>query len=305
MGFGMVLGGAAKGLESAEGALARNKQLALQEQQILGDQKLRERALGIQEGQLQRGLDNDMRAQANEVIGQELKVISEVIEAGKAAGHTPDQINAAIEPLLADVEELAPAVKRDPARIRAMVSASVNAPVAVDPKALADQFGKPPSGYRWTDDGGLEAIQGGPATKIAAGDAGRLAMLQTAKDGYDKQAKLLTKEWSAEDIASATAGVGDIGRAQRQTSMMIESAVRAASGGTVREDEIAYYEGIFMPKVTDSVATRKDKIAKLQAYAKRAEKIATQGRGSPDDARNLVNDVGAAPKTIDFNDLPG
>ncbi len=282
MAIGFALGGATKGLESAERAMANNRQLDLQQQSIMGDQKLRQRALDIQEKQMRQSQGNSLIGKAEGALADTLKLAKDTLD--NTEGLSPEQRMAALEPLLDEAEELGGMIGRNVAPIRQafMAQASV---------VPSPSMGDAPSGYRFKPDGSLEAIPGGPATKMAAGDAGRLAMLQTAKEGYDQKSNVLTKDWTPEERAQAAAGVGNIGRAQKQTSMLIESAVRAASGGTVREDEIALYESFFMPKLDDTMETRQFKIEKLKEYSDRAEAIALQGRGSPQEAEQLAQDV--------------
>lgn len=129
MSLGIALGGAARGLESAEDALARNRALSIQQQNIEGDHKLRERALGIQEAQLAREQQNDFRSQAESILGEELKIVADVIKAGREAGQSPEKINAAISPLMEDIRSLSGPAGRDFSRIERGVTATLSAPV--------------------------------------------------------------------------------------------------------------------------------------------------------------------------------
>lgn len=128
MGIGIGLGGIAQGLQSGAQGRARNRALDIQQQGAVADQGLRERALSIQEKQLQRGQQQDLMGQAGNLISQEMSIISDVVKASKEAGHSPEQITSAIEPLLADIDSLASAAGRDPTMLRRQVNAVVNAP---------------------------------------------------------------------------------------------------------------------------------------------------------------------------------
>lgn len=128
MGIGIGLGGIAQGLQSGAQGRARNRALDIQQQGAVADQGLRKRALSIQEKQLQRGQQQDLMGQAGNLISQEMSIISDVVKASKEAGHSPEQITSAIEPLLADIDSLASAAGRDPTMIRRQVNAVVNAP---------------------------------------------------------------------------------------------------------------------------------------------------------------------------------
>jgi hypothetical protein len=132
MGFGMALGGVAKGLESAEQARVQNEELALRTRAIAQDGELRNKALAIQDAQLKRQDKNDLLSQADDIIGKQLKVVQDTIKAGKEAGQPVSAIAAAIEPLLADVDKLSGAVGRDGSIYRKQVDAALTAPTAME-----------------------------------------------------------------------------------------------------------------------------------------------------------------------------
>lgn len=127
-GFGIALGGAAKGLESAEAARATRDELGLRERQILGDQKLRERALSLQERQMRRGAQNDLLAQADKAIGDTLKLTVDTLKATE--GLPPEKRVAAIEPLIAEIDELGTAIGKDTTAIQKSIMARASVPVA-------------------------------------------------------------------------------------------------------------------------------------------------------------------------------
>lgn len=135
MGIGIALGGVAQGFESAEKMLLEQQTLRQRGQAIAQDAGLRNRALDIQAKQEDRLANQDLLSQADTVIGDELKVVGEVIKAGKAANHSAEKISAAIEPLLKDVDRLATLAGRDPSIYRNQVQASLAAPADDTPKA--------------------------------------------------------------------------------------------------------------------------------------------------------------------------
>jgi hypothetical protein len=135
MGIGIALGGVARGLESAEQALQNQQELKLRQQTILQDADLRKQAVGVQERGLQRAEQQDLLSQADTIIGNELKVVGEVIKEGLAAGHTKEQLATAVEPILADVDRLSARVGRDSSVYRNQVGAMLTQPTAAQAAA--------------------------------------------------------------------------------------------------------------------------------------------------------------------------
>jgi hypothetical protein len=136
---GFALGGIAKGLESAEEARNKRKELALREQTIAQDSALRSRALDIQDAQEKRLANQDLLSQADKHIGDLLKVVGETIKQGKAAGHTPEQLSLAVSDVMAEVDRLASAVGRDGGIYRKQVDAMLAAPTATETAAAEGQ----------------------------------------------------------------------------------------------------------------------------------------------------------------------
>lgn len=148
---------------------------------------------------------------------------------------------------------------------------------------------KAPSGYRWSTEDQLEAIPGGPATKLSSETAGRIAMMQTAREGLPDARDVFLKEWGVggalDNVAAQIPYVGDIawlsgdiGRARRTVRTAIEAALRAMTGAAAPESEVDRYEGMFMPGVYDNQASAKQKLDQLDQFIARAEEIVTRGR---------------------------
>lgn len=176
--------------------------------------------------------------------------------------------------------KLDPDTQRALAQNEAVKAAMVSAATLGDKLKVAEVMaGKAPAGYRWGRDGKLETIPGGPATHISADVAGRLAMMQTAQVDLQKSRDVFLREWGTKDVANAQIQAGDVGRAQRNVTLAIESALRAMTGAAAPESEVRKYEGMFMPKSYDTLETRKQKLALLEGFMQNAIKIATQGRG--------------------------
>jgi hypothetical protein len=151
--------------------------------------------------------------------------------------------------------------------------------VVREPQAGASS-GKPPSGYRYAQDGqALEAIPGGPATKLPGDMAGRVAALQTAKESFaDVRNFYEGQDWG--DRASQLINSGSAGRVERNVRLAIEAALRAMTGAAAPESEVENYLNIFGPSALDTQATIKDKLDRLQSFMANVEANIAQGRSS-------------------------
>lgn len=130
MGIGIALGGVAKGLESAA-------DLDLRRQTIMNDTELRKKALSIRSREVEAARQRDLLGQADKIIGEHLKIVGSVIESGKAAGNSPEQISAAIEPILADVDRLSAATGGDSSVYRTRVNSLIVGPTAAEAATAA------------------------------------------------------------------------------------------------------------------------------------------------------------------------
>lgn len=149
--------------------------------------------------------------------------------------------------------------------------------------------GKPPSGYRWNEEGNLDAVPGGPATDMSAEVAGRVSMLEAALPGID-EAYERVKNASGSDFVMAQANAGEIGRAQRQVRTAIEAALRAMTGAAAPESEVKRYEDMFMPATTDRDETIDQKRQLLTSFIDNVRQTVYRGRGDPPPVRSS-NDV--------------
>jgi hypothetical protein len=138
----------------------------------------------------------------------------------------------------------------------------------------------PPAGYRYTPDGqSLEAIPGGPATKLPGDMAGRVAALQTAKESFaDVRNFYEGQDWG--DRASQLINSGSAGRVERNVRLAIEAALRAMTGAAAPESEVENYLNIFGPSALDTQATIKDKLDRLESFMGNVEANIAQGRSS-------------------------
>lgn len=146
-------------------------------------------------------------------------------------------------------------------------------------------------------------------TKRAAGEplpaevAGRLAMMETAQQAYQKSRQILERDWTPEMLAqyyAAKAGLGslsgELGRARRDVRLAIEAALRAMTGAAAPETEVSRYEDMFMPTPWDDSATRQQKIKLLDDFINNARRTILQGRVLPGQIPTTTqSDAGAAP----------
>ena len=138
---------------------------------------------------------------------------------------------------------------------------------------------KPPSGYRYTPDGqSLEAIPGGPATKLPSGDAAKLAALQTAETSFE-DAKQFYQHSDFVDRGNQMLNRGEAGRAERTVRLAVESALRAMTGAAAPDSEVQSYMNLFGPSAWDTPATAKDKLDRLESFLRNVRANIEQGRG--------------------------
>ncbi|MGF1623060.1 MAG: hypothetical protein ACFCUR_20935 [Rhodomicrobiaceae bacterium] len=149
----------------------------------------------------------------------------------------------------------------------------------VRPDESGPEQPKPPTGYRWGQDGqSLEPIPGGPATTIPGEQAGRLAAIQTAKTQFGEVRKFF-QGMDVFDRANKMINRGKAGRAERTVELAIEAALRAMTGAAAPAHEVEMYMGMFAPSAWDTQTTMADKLDRLEAFIANAERNLTQGRG--------------------------
>lgn len=137
--------------------------------------------------------------------------------------------------------------------------------------------GKAPPGYRFTNpqdiNSPLEAIPGGPATKMTPQNAAAAsALTEAARDFKDAKGMLFDKDGGVNRslliTSSAVPGVrgvpGTKGRQFRQTiTRAIFSKLRLETGAAVAPEEMKKYEEMFVPTPLDSEASIKQKLESL------------------------------------------
>lgn len=145
-----------------------------------------------------------------------------------------------------------------------------------------------PSGYRWSKEGSLEAIPGGPATRVPAEVAGRMSLAQTTLRDLS-EAERAFKDVDTGDRIGMQFGAGEIGRAQRTVRQAIEAALRLMTGAAAPETEVARYEDLFMPKSYDRPETRDQKLRNLRAFVEEAIGTMSNGRAAPGEPSSVTN----------------
>ena len=164
---------------------------------------------------------------------------------------------------------------------------------------------KPPQGFEWIDpqdrSKGLRAIPGGPGEHIPEGAAGRLALMETARKGVKDARSVYERSWGVGDLARQGAAnlpyvgdlaiaSGDVGIAQRNIRVAVESALRTMTGAAAPEPEVVRYAAMFTPGAKDTVASAKQKLDALDNFMDRAAKLVTQGRSSTPQGSASAND---------------
>jgi hypothetical protein len=147
--------------------------------------------------------------------------------------------------------------------------------------------GKPPAGYTWGKDGGLDPIPRGPATQLPAETAGRLALVEAALPKFREARKLFEKDWGPVEYAQYSFDTGDIGRAKLSVRTAIEAALRTATGAAAPEPEVQRYLDMYMPKDVDSKTTAKQKLDALESFMVKSKELVTQGRSAPQSPQRI------------------
>lgn len=152
-----------------------------------------------------------------------------------------------------------------------------------------------PSGYAWNDPNdpgkGVARIPGYEQT-IPGEVAGKVAMMNMARNRIESSRAVFERDWGASDLAKWGAGnipligdisaaSGDVGIAQRDIRTGIEAALRTMTGAAAPEQEVERYMQMFMPNPKDTKESSKQKIDGLMKFMDDANALVMQGRGQP------------------------
>jgi len=152
-------------------------------------------------------------------------------------------------------------------------------------RAAAAGLGKPPSGYRWNADGSaLEAIPGGPATKLTPEGAGKAALLKESERAVADAKKILFDDQNQLDRAAVASGAMGLpfsdGRlARERIKLSVESTLRLITGAAAPESEVERYTEMFTPSTMDSDEAARTKIQALERFIQDASAGLAEGRG--------------------------
>ena len=187
-----------------------------------------------------------------------------------------------------------------------LTGVQMGGPAAVGGQGGAPNLGKAPEGYAWhqNPDGtsGLVPIAGGPANKIPAAEAGRLAGLQGGSEDADYLTKYFFPDGSFSHINAEransnlpfTGGAGWFGRggsilgggaAHSRMADAVDTLMRLRTGAGMPNAERDEYLQRFTPSATDTEETARTKLQLLQRDIDQARYAMEHGKLKPDAPR--------------------
>jgi len=176
--------------------------------------------------------------------------------------------------------------------------------------AVTGGITKPPPGYRWSTakPGEMEAIEGGPASKLPAETAGKVGMMRVAVSSLPMMRNIFLGELDPKtgqrrgttiNAFDYYANRGTTGEGYRLGTGAIESVLRAASGAAVPESEVTRYSDLFLPSYVDTDATKVRKLDSLERWISTMLSAIQEGRPvSMEEAEQLARGMtaGEQPK---------
>jgi len=148
---------------------------------------------------------------------------------------------------------------------------------------------KAPPGYRFQGDGNLVAIPGGPASRLSAESAGKVALVKQGEQDINRFSDLITVKDEKGNVTGYNrkkiAGLNTYGapgaRQERSTLYnAINAKLRIESGASVPPAEVKAALETFRPSTLDSDATIKSKLNRLNEFFATAKEEIGQGRGA-------------------------
>lgn len=142
--------------------------------------------------------------------------------------------------------------------------------------------GKAPAGYRWTANGDLEAIPGGPAgnkAQTSEGERKAATLLQRLESSEEQLSTVLKKNpdvatpgvWAnglrsigADALANTIATSSDRQRVEAAQLDLLDAALTLGTGAAYTREQLQSYKQSYFPQIGDSAATIKDKEARLK-----------------------------------------
>jgi hypothetical protein len=186
-----------------------------------------------------------------------------------------------------DLKAQDPAIQLDLQKTQAEI-AKLNAETGkVRKEASGQLLDKAPAGYRYLQDGSLEAIPGGPAGKLTPEGAGKVALIKQGGMDINRFNDLISVKDEKGNVTydrKKIAGLGIYGQpgARNEYSTLynaIEARLRLESGAAVPAEEVKKAIKKFAPNVTDSNATIESKINRQNEFFGIALEEIGQGRG--------------------------
>lgn len=204
-----------------------------------------------------------------------------------------DDRNATVKAIADKINDpqLARVIAADPELLK-VVMTNVLTPKAGSWEKIeyTDEAGRPAVGlYNKTSPNAGIIRVGSGKSDMPADLVTKLAQVRTSIEALKRARPVFDREFSASDAAQLAASntpagdisavSGDIGRARRDMMQSAEGAIRIASGAAVPETEMARYVQMYVPTVTDTLASRKQKMDNLSTFLDElATAIQTKGR---------------------------
>ena len=154
-------------------------------------------------------------------------------------------------------------------------------------KSQENNYGKAPSGYRWTGDGNLQPIAGGPAEKptetqrAVGGYVDRMAHVENRIDNFFDKGKELPSFWEHSKLTPNFLKSDDGQQYLNLASQWIRAKLRRESGAAISASEWEEEYKTFFPQPGDGTETIDEK--------RQARQVAQESMGAQ---------AGHAPRTI-------
>lgn len=137
---------------------------------------------------------------------------------------------------------------------------------------------KPPSGYRYKDDGEtLQVIPGGPADKVPFADSAKIAMMDKGLNDLNRAEKIV-EGLTLGTRAGMAIDSGEGFELQQIVQGSIEAFLRAMTGAAAPESEVQRYMDLYGPEWNDRPSTMKRKLADLKEVINRTLSRFSSGR---------------------------
>lgn len=167
---------------------------------------------------------------------------------------------------------------------------------------IAEGGQKSPSGFEADPNrpGGLKPIAGGPADKITADQAARVALMTNALNdmpkireiylGNEKTGKAPAfSTWTGVAAGQYYGSLGDVGEAQRLMASGMEGVLRTLTGAAATKEEVARELSKYLPAPMDSIDTRSKKLDLFERNLRSIVEMSAHGMSGSDILDRLKN----------------